>query len=227
MFVEIIRENTVYRCKPNFPYTKWRLRGVYCINLLTYWCVLCILCRCHCLPFCYCHCTCCMPLTSSLTFYPLHCSNVYGGQKSTNFTLFGQVYTENTPWNFTLSGKNLGLQLYSLFFLVCLKHRLWMLVRTTSERRFWQLPTIYAMTINKKTVNSWHVKNAVHRVMKDSIKLHRYVIVMIFHYLVLKCTGLNYSIILFPRILKCRTIYWLIFTMWHWSLPHLFIKNFI
>ena len=44
-----------------------------------------------------------------------------------------------------------------------------------SERRFKKAPTIYVRTINKEN----YLKNAIHRAIKDSIKMNRCDIVMV------------------------------------------------
>ena len=41
-------------------------------------------------------------------------------------------------------------RVYNVFLNFALKHRLWVLVRTASLRRFWRVPTIYVLSKNKK-----------------------------------------------------------------------------
>ena len=65
------------------------------------------------------------------------------------------------------------------FSCFCLKHRLWVLVRTASTRRFSRVPTIYALSKNKKKniypckPQSYYIKVGLR-----GSKLYRYVFVM-------------------------------------------------
>ena len=66
---------------------------------------------------------------------------------------------------------------FFLFF--CSKNRLWVLVRTASMRRFWRVPTIYALSRNKRkiytpintsfTIQKWGLRGS---------KLYRHVFVI-------------------------------------------------
>ena len=49
---------------------------------------------------------------------------------------------------------NAGVKLFFLIFAP--KHRLWVLVRTASPRRFLRVPTIYVLSENKKNINTFY-----------------------------------------------------------------------
>ena len=53
----------------------------------------------------------------------------------------------------------LGLTgVYIIFLIFALKHRLWVLVRTASLRRFYCVPTINVVSKNKKNITFCHLK---------------------------------------------------------------------
>ena len=47
---------------------------------------------------------------------------------------------------------------YITFLFFALKHRLWVLVRTPSMRRFLSVPTIYVLSQSKKNITIFHLK---------------------------------------------------------------------
>ena len=47
---------------------------------------------------------------------------------------------------------------YIIFLISAQKHRLWILVRTASPRRFWRVPTIYVLSRNKKKYQFFYMK---------------------------------------------------------------------
>ena len=47
---------------------------------------------------------------------------------------------------------------YIIFLISALKHRLCVLVRTASPRRFYQVPSIYVLIRNMKTTRNFHLK---------------------------------------------------------------------
>ena len=59
------------------------------------------------------------------------------------------------------------------------KHRLWVLVRTASPKRFKQVPTIYVLSRNMKSTRIFHPKVFNFLVVKFSIYLNRRVFVML------------------------------------------------
>ena len=67
---------------------------------------------------------------------------------------------------------------YIIFLISAQKHRLLVLVRTASPRRFLRVPTIYTLSRNMKTYQSFYLKFSVLEV-KFSIYLNRHVFVMV------------------------------------------------
>ena len=47
---------------------------------------------------------------------------------------------------------------YIIFLISAQKHRLWLLVRTASPRRFLRVPTIYVLSRNKKNISDFYLK---------------------------------------------------------------------
>ena len=47
---------------------------------------------------------------------------------------------------------------YIIFLISAQKHRLWVLIRTASSRRFWRLPTIYVSSRNMKNIRFFYLK---------------------------------------------------------------------
>ena len=64
------------------------------------------------------------------------------------------------------------------FFYFCSKHRLWVLVRTASPRRFSRVPTIYVLSRNMKKIRVFLSENFQFLEVKFSIYLNRRVFVM-------------------------------------------------
>ena len=50
---------------------------------------------------------------------------------------------------------------YIIFLISCQKHRLWVLVRTASSRRFKWVPTIYFLSRNMKNIRIFDLKNYI------------------------------------------------------------------
>ena len=71
----------------------------------------------------------------------------------------------------------------------CSKHRLWVLAKTASERRFKQVPTIYVLSRNIKITRMFHLKVFIFLVVKFSIYLNRRVYVMIMCVCVCVCVN--------------------------------------
>ena len=78
---------------------------------------------------------------------------------------------------------------YIIFLISAQKHRLWVLVRTaspktvvlvrtTSQRRFWRVPTIYVLSRNMKNIRYFYLKIFSFWVVKFSVYLNRHVFVM-------------------------------------------------
>ena len=68
---------------------------------------------------------------------------------------------------------------YIIFLISAQKHRLWVLVRTASARRFYRVPTIYVLSRNMKNIRFFYLKIFLFLVVKFSIYLNRCVFVMI------------------------------------------------
>ena len=68
---------------------------------------------------------------------------------------------------------------YIIFVISAQKHRLWVLVRTASTRRFKRVPTIYVLSRNMKNIRYFYLKNCHFLVVKFSIYLNRCVFVML------------------------------------------------
>ena len=65
------------------------------------------------------------------------------------------------------------------FLIFALKHRLWVLVRTASLRRFLRVPTINVLSKNKQNIRFFHLKIIVFTAVKYCCILHGRVCVMI------------------------------------------------
>ena len=76
------------------------------------------------------------------------------GLKGNNlFSSRKHAYIMLTPLNPTFIIVKLGFTgVYTIFLISTEKHRLWVLVRTASLRRFYQVPTIYALSRNLKNI---------------------------------------------------------------------------
>ena len=65
-----------------------------------------------------------------------------------------------------------------IFLISAQKHRLWVLVRTASARRFYRVPTIYVLSRNMKNIRMFYLKNCHFFGVKFSVYLNRHVFVM-------------------------------------------------
>ena len=65
-----------------------------------------------------------------------------------------------------------------VFLIFAPKHRLWVLVRSASVRRFLRVPTIYVLSKNKKNIKSFHLKIKIFTVLKNCCILQGRVFVM-------------------------------------------------
>ena len=72
----------------------------------------------------------------------------------------------------------LGFTGVFIFFDFTLKHRLWVLVRTASVRRFKRVPTIYVLSKNKNIIKNFHLKIIFFTAVKYCCILHGRVCVM-------------------------------------------------
>ena len=68
---------------------------------------------------------------------------------------------------------------YIIFLTSALKHRLWVLVRTASPRRFYRVPTIYILSRSKKNITIFHLNIFVFSAVKFTMYLYRRVFVML------------------------------------------------
>ena len=68
-----------------------------------------------------------------------------------------------------------GVYIFSYF---SLKHRLWVLIRTASLRRFRRVPTIYVLSKNTKNITIFHLKIIIFIAVKFCSILHGRVCVM-------------------------------------------------
>ena len=68
---------------------------------------------------------------------------------------------------------------YIIFLISAQKHRLWVLVRTVSTRRFQRVPTIYVLSRKMKNIILFYLKIYHFWVVKFSVYLNRRVFVMI------------------------------------------------
>ena len=73
----------------------------------------------------------------------------------------------------------LGFTGVYIFLIFDLKHRLWILVRTASLRRFYRIPTIYVLSKNKKNITIFHLKIIIFTAVKNCCILHGRVFVII------------------------------------------------
>ena len=67
---------------------------------------------------------------------------------------------------------------YIIFLISAQKHRLWVLVRTASLRRFYRVPTIYVLSRNMKNIRVFYLKIFKFLEVKFSLYLNRHVFVM-------------------------------------------------
>ena len=68
------------------------------------------------------------------------------------------AYIILTPWTpllYSKTGVYRGIHYFSYY---CIKHRLWVLVRTASPRRFYRVPTIYVLSRNMKNIRVFYLK---------------------------------------------------------------------
>ena len=84
----------------------------------------------------------------------------------------------NTHLHPTFIQKNRGLQGYTLFFIFCSKHRLWVLVRTASARRFKRVPTIYVLSKIRKNIKNFHLNIIICTAVRYCSILHGHICVM-------------------------------------------------
>ena len=70
-------------------------------------------------------------------------------------------------------------RVYINFHISAEKHRLWVLVRSASPMRFYQVPTIYVLSRNMKTTRMFHLKIFNFLLVKFWIYLNRRVFVMV------------------------------------------------
>ena len=80
-----------------------------------------------------------------------------------------------TPLFYSKTGVYRGIHFFLIF---ALKHRLWVLVRTTSLRRFLRLPTINVLSKNKKNITIFHLKIIFFTAVKNCSIFHGHVFVM-------------------------------------------------
>ena len=59
-----------------------------------------------------------------------------------------------------------------IFLIFALKHRLWVLVRTASTRRFYRVPTIYVLSKNKRNIKIFLMKFSIFTDEKNLCILH-------------------------------------------------------
>ena len=64
------------------------------------------------------------------------------------------------------------------FLIFALKHRLWVLVRTASLRRFYRVPTIYVLSKNLNIIKKIQLKIVIFTAVKNRCILHGDVFVM-------------------------------------------------
>ena len=65
-----------------------------------------------------------------------------------------------------------------MFLIFSLKHRLWVLVRTASLRRFLRVPTIYVLSKNKKNVQFFYLNFFFFTAVKNRCILYGHFFVM-------------------------------------------------
>ena len=94
------------------------------------------------------------------------------------FTIRKHARVMNTPMNPTLYSKT-GVCRSTLFFLIFApKHRLRVLVRNASPRRFQRVPTIYVLSKNKKNMKNFLLKSFNFYNFRKICTLHGHVFVM-------------------------------------------------
>ena len=112
-----------------------------------------------------------------LANYPI---NLKEDQKWSWFwRLCGRVYTPLTPPLYRKTGVYRGIPIFLIF---APKHRLWVLVRTASARRFQHVPTIYVLSKNKKNNQFFPMKFSTFASEKLLCILHGQVFVMGYAY---------------------------------------------
>ena len=84
--------------------------------------------------------------------------------------------------------------IYTIFLISAEKHRLWVLVRTASLRRFQREPTIYVLRRNMKNIRIFYLKIFSFLVVKFSVYLNRHVFVMVSPWKHIKADALQMSI---------------------------------
>ena len=80
-----------------------------------------------------------------------------------------------TPLLYSKTGVCRGIPIFLIF---APKHRLWVLVRTTSARRFYHVPTIYVLSKNKKNIKIFQLKIFNFLKLKNLCILHGQIFVM-------------------------------------------------
>ena len=91
-----------------------------------------------------------------ITIYSLRCKLLktkYDGNTSRK-----QVRVMKTPFHLTFIQSNWSLQGYTFFLIFALKHRLWVLIRTASMGRFYDVHTINILSKNEKNILILHLK---------------------------------------------------------------------
>ena len=94
---------------------------------------------------------------------PMSGTNLHGPSKAT-IALYKAIHHENMPIYFDPLKSHfyivkLGFTgVYIIFLIFPQKHRLWVLVRTASPRRFLRVPTIYVLSRNMKNINFFYLK---------------------------------------------------------------------
>ena len=114
--------------------------------------------------------------------YTAYCVRSYCRACSQNFQYTSGkhvrvMYTPRTPLLYSKTGVFRGIPIFLIF---APKHRLWVLVRTASARRFKRVPTIYVLSKNKKNINIFLMKFSIFKMKKNLYILHGQVFVMLF-----------------------------------------------
>ena len=86
-----------------------------------------------------------------------------------------QCISPYIPLLYSKTGVCRGIHIFLIF---ALKHRLWVLVRTTSARRFYRVPTIYVLSKNKKNIKIFLLKIFNFYSSKNLCLLHGQVFLM-------------------------------------------------
>ena len=85
------------------------------------------------------------------------------------------VTTPYTPLLYSKTGVYWGIHFFLIF---ASKHRLLVLVRTASLRRFYSVPTIYVLSKNMKNITIFHLKIIIFTAVKYHSILHGHIGVM-------------------------------------------------